>query len=134
MNQESPYFERETLNNKVRYQLIPNTIISHLLSDYLIEDIKTKVCYNPCPMMLMCLLNGLKVSPFLKSVPEKRLKVDSEFVGEKLKFQIIDTPKLIANSITSEMCVKNMKTGEVFNPSPANIVSLMNGGKISPCL
>lgn len=63
MVDESPYFEREFFDGRLRYQRIRNTI-NPSLSDYIIEDIKLKVYYDPSPVMLSRLLNGLEVTPF----------------------------------------------------------------------
>lgn len=52
--------------------------------------------------------------------------------GRKLKFQVIETPQVFLPKVKSEMCVKNLKTGEMFNPSPSNIAIVLNRGKFFP--
>lgn len=130
MTKEDLYFNKEIIDGLLRFQLKKNNgeYGNHFLSDFLIVDKKMGGLYNPSAMTLMSLLNGLSILPIGRTSPEKRLKnAEKEFVNSELRFQAVPTPEKFKHICTSEYCVQDMKKGDFFNPSPANIAKLLNG-------
>lgn len=56
----------------------------------------------------------------------------TQFVGDFLRYQVVNTPREYKDKITSPMVIFDTKDNMYYVPSPNNMMMLMNGKSISP--